>query len=82
MINRAFVAVLALFSLTLSAGCATTVRTPFGTYYEYNGHSTYNPAPERPAYHHSESGPGYYCRVYSTGSGEQMRFTRECYPNR
>ena len=82
MINRAFVAFFALLTLTLSAGCATTVRTPFGTYYDYNGHSSFTAAPPAPVYHHSESGPGYYCRVYSIGTGDNMTFTSQCFPNR
>lgn len=80
-LNRAFI-LMAAIALSTLAGCATTIRTPFGTTTSYNGTTTYVPAPETPAYHHSESYPGYSCQVYSTGTGDAMRFTRQCYPNR
>jgi len=75
----ALTAIIVLSSLT---GCVTTTRTPWGSSYTYNGQTTYRPAPEAPAYHHSESGPGYYCQVFSTGTGANMSFSRNCYPNR
>ncbi|MEY4744500.1 MAG: hypothetical protein RL272_445 [Candidatus Parcubacteria bacterium] len=72
----------AAIALSALAGCATTIRTPFGTTYSYDGTTTYTPAPQAPVYHHSESFPGYYCEVYSIGTGDAMQFTRQCYSNR
>ena len=57
-------------------GCATYTRTPFGSSYTYNGQTTYYPAPDTGAYHHSESYPGGYCNFYSTGHGDAMRIYR------
>ncbi len=81
MMHRTFVLIAAIALSTL-AGCATTIRTPFGTTTSYNGTTTYVPAPESPAYHHAESFPGGYCNYYSTGTGATMRIFRgDCHSN-
>lgn len=73
------ITLIVLASLT---GCATYTRTPWGSSYTYNGQTTYYPAPEAPAYHHSQSYPGGYCNYYSTGTGANMRITRgDCHSN-
>lgn len=81
MLHRTFVLIAAIALSTL-AGCATTIRTPFGTTTSYNGTTTYYPAPESPVYHHAESYPGGYCNYYSTGTGANMRIFRgDCHSN-
>ncbi len=80
-LSRSFI-LFALIALSSLAGCATTIRTPFGTTHSYKGRTTYTRRGDMPAYHHSESYPGGYCEVYSTGTGDHMRFSRRCYHNR